>query len=119
FSRPVPLAQAGGAGREKNAASQTPRIELTTQCHSSTGKHAGFVVDLAAPPQVVDRAADLGGEMGQGSGLAMLLRAAGEPLLAALAVADEQAGGFAEGPFQVGVADLGVRRAPCPAGPLL
>src|SRR6185312_16643187 len=72
----------------------------------SAGKHAFLVVHLALVPEVVDGAANLGGKVGERRGLAMLLGTPRQPALAALAVAHQQARRLAEGPLQMGVADL-------------
>src|SRR5262249_29071654 len=69
------------------------------------GEEPFAVEDLLLAEQVVDGAAQAGGERPEGAGLAVLLLAAGEPALGLLALAEEQAGSFGEGPFAMGVAD--------------
>src|SRR5262249_25799421 len=55
---------------------------------------------------MVDGPAQTCGQGTEGASLAVLLLAAGQPLLGLLALAEEQAGRLGEGPLEVGVADL-------------
>src|SRR5262249_28625852 len=67
---------------------------------------AGLVEGLALAPQVVDRPRQTRRQDRQHATFAALFQLPPLPLLGPLTAAQEQAGGLAEGPAQVGVADL-------------
>src|SRR5882762_9841498 len=82
----------------------------------SAGEEPGLVEDDAFVPEVIDRASEFGGQRGQRLGLAVLLLVTRHPGFTAFGVTDHEAGGFAEGPLEMGVADLLAGRAlllPC------
>src|SRR5262249_31676602 len=102
FGRQLP----GTARWLRRSGSFAESSRRTAPTARSRGEEAFAVEDLLLAEQVVDGAAPAGGRGPQGAGRAVLLRAAGEPALGLLALAEEQAGGLGEGPFEMRIADL-------------
>jgi len=71
-----------------------------------TGEESSLVEDDAFVPEVIDGATELGGECGERFGFAVLLLVAAHPDFGSFGVTDQEAGGFAKGPLEMGVADL-------------